>query len=119
MNFMARILPICCLALFPLLGSCSYTITATEGVKVNSVQVQKIKLGRTTEMDLLNILGPASKKERLISGTEKLLYESTEIKSPTFIGGYKAKGLFDKEDEEVFEVTLRNGVVESYRFIKQ
>lgn len=119
MNFMARILPIYCLALFPLLESCSYTITATEGVKVNSVQVQKIKLGRTTEMDLLNILGPASKKERLISGTEKLLYESTEIKSPTFIGGYKAKGFFDKEDEEVFEVTLRNGVVESYRFIKQ
>jgi hypothetical protein len=78
------------------LGSCSYTLTSTEGVKVNSAKIQEIKLGRTTEMDLFKLLGSPSKKERTLSGNERLLYESTEIKSLTFIGGYKAEG-FDKK----------------------
>ena len=75
-------------------------------------------MGRTTEMELFKLLGPPSKKERLLSGNERLLYESTEIKSLTFPWGYKAKGFLDKEEDEVFEVTLKNGIVQNYRYIK-
>jgi hypothetical protein len=106
------------LALFISPGSCSYTLTSTQGLQVSSAQIQKIKLGRTTEMDLVKLLGPPSKKERLLSGNERLLYESTAVKSLTFPGGYEAKGFFDKEEDEVFEVILKNGIVQSYRYLK-
>ncbi len=97
------------------LDGCSYTLTAIHGPKVTSSQVQEIKLGRTTELDILTLLGPASKKERMLNGNEKLIYATTEIKSLTFPWGYQAKGLLDKEEDEVFEVTLRDGIVQGYR----
>ena len=106
------------IGLFISLVSCSYTLTSTEGVKVSSAQIQGIKLGRTTETDLVKLLGPPSKKERMISGHDRLIYESTEVKSLTFPGGFKAEGFLDKEEDEVFEVPLKDGVVQSYRFIK-
>ncbi len=99
------------------LGSCSYTLTSIQGPKVTSSQVQEIKLGRTTELDLLKLLGPASKKERMLDGNERLIYATTEVKSLTFPWGYQAKGLLDKETDEIFEVTLRNGIVQGYRFL--
>ena len=74
-------------------------------------------MGRTTEMDLFRLLGSPSKKERMLSGNQRLLYESTEIKSLTFIGGFKAEGFFDKEEDEVFEVILKDGIVQSYRYL--
>ncbi len=106
------------LILFLSFGGCSYTLTSTEGARVSSKQIQEIKLGRTTEMDLLKLLGSPSKKERLLSGGERLLYESTEVKSLTFPWGYKAKGLLDKEEDEVFEIVLKDGIVQSYRYLK-
>ena len=99
------------------LGSCSYTLTAVHGPKVTSSQVQEIKLGRTTELDLVKLLGPASKKERMPNGNEKLIYATTEIKSLTFPWGYQVKGLLDKEEDEIFEVTLSDGIVRAYRFL--
>jgi len=105
------------LGLFIPLGSCSYTLTAIKGPKVTSAQVQEIKLGRTTETDILKLLGPASKKERMLNGEERLIYETTEVKSLTFPGGYQAKGFLDKEEDEIFEVTLKDGIVQSYRFL--
>ncbi len=105
------------LSLIVPLGSCSYTLTGIHGPKVTSSQVQEIKLGRTTELDILTLLGPASKKERMLNGNEKLIYATTEIKSLTFPWGYQAKGLLDKEEDEVFEVTLRDGIVQGYRFL--
>jgi len=101
------------------LGGCSYTLTSSQGARVSSAQIQEIKLGRTTEIDLLKLLGPPSKKERTISGNERLLYESTEVRSLTFPWGYKARGFLDKEEDEVFEVTLKDGIVQSYRYLKQ
>ena len=99
------------------LGSCSYTLTSIQGPKVTSSQVQEIKLGRTTELDLLRLLGPASKKERMLNGNERLVYATTEVKSLTFPWGYQAKGFLDKEEDEIFEVTLRDGIVQGYRFL--
>ena len=94
-----------------------YTLTAIKGPKVTSAQVQEIKLGRTTEADILKLLGPATKKEHVADGKERLIYETTEIKSLTFPGGYQAKGFLDKEEDEIFEVTLQDGIVQSYRFL--
>lgn len=104
--------------LFLFLGNCSYTLTSTQGVHITPDQMQEIKLGRTTEMDLLKLLGSPSKKERMLSGNERLLYESVRTESLTFPWGYKAKGLLDKEAYEAFEVILKDGIVQSYRYLK-
>jgi hypothetical protein len=81
-------------------------------------QIQDIKLGKSTEADLLKILGPPTKKERTLSGNERLTYLCTRTESLTFIGGYVAKGVLDREQEEGFEVILRDGIVQSYRYLK-
>jgi hypothetical protein len=87
-------------------------------VKVTSANLQEIKIGRTMELDLIKILGPPTKKEKTLGGNERLVYESTEIKGLTFPGGYQAKGFFDKEEDEAFEIILKDGVVQNYRFPK-
>lgn len=100
------------------LSGCYYTLQSTQGTRVASAQIQEIKLGKTTEADLLKLLGPPSKKEQTLSGNERLIYLHQRTESLTFIGGYVAKGVLDREQEEGFEIILRNGVVQSYRFIK-
>jgi hypothetical protein len=101
-----------------LLGACSYSLNSTQGVKVSSGQIENIKLGRTTEMELLTLLGPPTKKERVLGGGQRLLYESTDINSLTFPGGYQASGLLDREKEEIFEVILKDGIVQNYQYLK-
>ncbi len=100
------------------LGGCSYTHSYIEGVKVTSAHIQEIKIGRTMELDLIRLLGSPTKKEKTPGGNDRLVYESTEIKSLTFPGGYQAKGFFDEEKDEAFEIILKDGVVQNYRFIK-
>jgi len=101
-----------------LLTGCSYTFTSAEGSRVTSTQIQEIKLGRTTELDLFKLLGSPGKMEKAMDGTHRLVYEWTDIWSPTFPGGYQARGFFDKEKDEAFEIILKDGVVQSYRFTK-
>jgi hypothetical protein len=101
-----------------LLPCCSYTFSSAEGNRVTSAQIQEIKLGRTTELGLIRLLGSPSKKEKAMNGTDRLIYEWTNIESLTFPGGYQARGFFDKEEGESFEVILKDGRVQSYRFIK-
>jgi len=69
------------------------------------------------ELDLIKLLGSPTKKEKTLGGNDRLVYESTEIKSLTFPGGYQAKGFFDKEEDEAFEIILKDGIVQNYRFI--
>ncbi len=107
------------LSLFLFLGSCSYSLNSTQGIKVSSGQIEKIKLGRTTEMELLTLLGPPTKKERVLGGGQRLLYESVDINSVTFPGGYQASGFLDREQEEIFEVILKDGIVQSYQYLKR
>jgi outer membrane protein assembly factor BamE (lipoprotein component of BamABCDE complex) len=97
---------------------CYYTLHSTEGNKISTAQIQEIKLGKTTEADLLRILGPPSKKDSQPGRTTTLLYVHTEVKSPTLVGGFVFHGIA-KEEEEVFEVILKDGVVQSYHFLKQ
>jgi hypothetical protein len=101
-----------------LLAGCSYTFTSAVGTRVTSDQIQEIKLGRTTQLDLVKLLGSPAKTEKAMDGTHRLVYEWTDIWSPTFPGGYQARGFFDKEKDEAFEVILKDGVVQSYRFMK-
>jgi hypothetical protein len=102
----------------PVLGGCGYTHSSVERVKVTSAHIQEIKIGRTLELDLIKLLGSPTKKEKNLEGNDRLVYESTEIKSLTFPGGYQARGFFDKEEDESFETILKDGVVQNYRFIK-
>lgn len=99
-------------------AGCSYTFTSAKGTRVTSDQVQEIKLGRTTGLDLLKLLGSPAKMEKAMDGTYRLVYEWTDIWSPTFLGGYQARGFFDKERDEAFEIILKDGVVQNYQFIK-
>jgi hypothetical protein len=96
----------------------NYTLQSTQGARISSAQIQEIKLGKTTEADLLKLLGPPSKREKTLSGNEQLTYLQTRTESLTFIGGYVAKGVLDREQQEGFEITLKNGIVQSYRYLK-
>ena len=108
------------LSIGTLLGipACTYTLRSMEGNAISAQQIQEIKLGKTTETDLLRLLGPPSKKEHRTDGTDRLLYVHSQVKSPTLIGGFVIYGLVDKEEEEVFEVILKSGVVQSFHFIQ-
>ncbi len=100
------------------LGGCYYTATTTEGADITSAQIQEIKLGKTTEANLEKILGPPSKRESNADGTTTLQYVYSQEKSPTLPGGLVVRGIVEKK-EEIFEITLKNGVVQNYRFLRE
>jgi hypothetical protein len=101
-----------------LMAGCSYTTRSVKGNKISAAQVQEIKLNKTNESDLLMLLGPPANKENKADGTLSLLYTYHQIKSPTFPGGYVIYGLMDQEEDEVFEVILKGGVVQSFHFLR-
>jgi hypothetical protein len=101
------------------LGGCYYTLRSTEGSKISTAQIQQIKLGKTTEADLLRILGPPSKKETKQDGTQVLRYIHATWENPTLPGGFVIYGLFDRETEEIFEIILKDHVVQNYQFLRQ
>ncbi len=107
-----------CVLLIPA-GGCYYTLHSTSGNEISSTQIQEIKLGKTTEIDLIRLLGEPSRKVPNPSGTVTLQYIHEEIKSVTLPGGYVIYGLLDREVEEIFEVITKDGVVQSYHFIKK
>lgn len=104
-------------ALF-MLGGCYYTLRSHQGTKISAAQVQEIKLGKTTETDLLSLLGPPSKKEIKMDGSNVLLYIYSQTETPTLPGGFILYGVLEKDREEVFEITMKNGFVQSFHFIK-
>ena len=104
-------------ALF-VLGGCHYTIRSHEGPKISAAQVQEIKLGKTTETDLLSLLGPPSKKEVKMDGSSVLHYIYSQTETLTLPGDIMLYGFLEKDREEVFEVTMKNGVVQSFHFIR-
>ena len=101
-----------------LLASCSYHTTSVQGIWVTPAQIEEIKLGRTTGLEITMLLGPPARVDRLNGNDRRLVYDWTEIKSLTFPGGYRAVGLRDKEERQTFEVVLKEGRVLNYRFIK-
>ena len=105
--------------LFLALEGCHYIVHTTEGKKISAAEVQEIKLGKTTEADLLKILGPPSKKEVKPDGLEVLRYVHTTWENPSLPGGYVVYDLFERETEEIFEIILKDGVVQSYHFLRQ
>jgi hypothetical protein len=111
------IILIYCLALA--FGGCTYTVRHTEGTKLNSAQIQDIKLGKTTEAELIRLLGPPSRKEKKPDGSEVIHYIYTQIESPTLWGGVVLYGFFEKDREEIFEVILKEGIVQSFHYLKQ
>jgi hypothetical protein len=101
-----------------LLSGCSYTVHSTEGHDISTAQLQEIKLGKTTETDLLKILGPPSRRERKPDGTMSFLYVYSQVKNPTVLGGLVFEAISEKK-EETFEVILKDEVVQSYHFLKE
>ncbi len=106
------------LLLLPAAG-CYYSVHSTSGNQISSAQIQEIRLGQTTEMDLLRILGQPTKKDVNPLGLQTFLYAHTEVKSITLPGGFVMYGLLDRERDEIFEVVLKDGIVQSYHFIKE
>jgi hypothetical protein len=101
-----------------MMGGCTYTVRSSEGIKISSAQIQELKLGKTTETELLSLLGPATKRETKADGSVVLLYIHTSIETPTLPGGYILWGFLEKDREETFEVVLKNGIVQSFHYIK-
>jgi outer membrane protein assembly factor BamE (lipoprotein component of BamABCDE complex) len=108
----------CLFGLLLPLGGCYYTVHSTEGRDISTAQIQQIKLGKTTEADLFKILGLPSKRERKPDGTISLLYVYSQEKSPTVLGGFVFEGIVEKA-EDTFEITLKDGVVRSYHFLRE
>ena len=106
-------------ALLLILEGCYYTINTVEGPKISAAQVQEIKLGKTTDMDLLKILGPPSKKEVKSDGAEIFRYIHSTWEDPTLLGGYVLYGVFERETDEIFEIVLKDHVVQSYHFLRE
>ena len=101
------------------LPGCYYTIQSMEGPKISADQVQEIRLGKTTDTDLLKILGAPSKKQAKADGTEVFRYIHTTWENPTLPGGYVVRSFFERETEEIFEVVLKDHVVQQYYFLRQ
>ncbi len=97
---------------------CTYTSRPSEGTQISSARIQELKIGQTTESDLGRLLGPPAKRERRAEGTEVWQYTDTRVSNPTFSGMVVIEAIERKVDE-TFEVVLKNGVVQSYKFLKQ
>ena len=113
-----RRVPILLFGLLLALGGCYYTTRSVEGNKISAAQVQEIRLGRTTDVDLLKILGPPSRKVAKPDGTEIFTYIHTTWENLTLPGGYVVYGFFDRETEDTFEIVLKDQVVQSYHFLR-
>jgi len=101
-----------------MLGGCHYTVRSHQGAKISAAQLQEIKLGKTTETELFSLLGPPSKKEIKIDGNIVLLYIYSQTETPTLPGDFILYGILEKDREEVFEIVMKNGFVQSFHFIK-
>ena len=101
-----------------MLGGCHYTVRSQQGAKISAAQLQEIKLGKTTETELFSLLGPPSKKEIKIDGNIVLLYIYSQTETPTLPGDFILYGILEKDREEVFEIVMKNGFVQSFHFIK-
>ncbi len=100
-------------------AGCYYTAHNVTGNQISSAQVEEIKVGKTTAMDLLRILGEPTKKEVNPLGMQTFYYAHSEVQSVTLPWGYVIYGLLDRQREEVFEVVLKDGIVQTYQFLKQ
>jgi len=100
------------------LAGCTYTSRSSEGTQISSERIQELKIGQTTESDLGRLFGSPTKRERRADGTEIWQYTHTRVLNPT-LGGTVVIEPLQKEVDETFELVLKTGVVQSYRFIKQ
>jgi hypothetical protein len=109
------------IALFTLTSAagCYYTAHSVSGNRITAAQVQEIKVGKTTEMDLFRIMGEPTKKDVNPLGMQTFLYGHSEIHSVTLPWGYVLYGLMDRPQNDVFEVVLKDGVVQTYQFLKK
>jgi hypothetical protein len=105
-------------ALLIVLAGCSYAPRASEGTQISSAKIQELKIGQTNEADLGRLFGPPTRKERRADGAEVWQYIHTRVLNPT-LGGAVVFEPLAKEVDETFEIVLKNGAVQSYRFLKQ
>jgi hypothetical protein len=99
-------------------AGCTYTPRSTEGTQISSAKIQELKIGQTTPADLERLFGAPTKRERRADGTEIWRYTHIRVWNPA-LGGSVVIEPIEKEVEETFELVLKNGVVQSYRFLKQ
>jgi outer membrane protein assembly factor BamE (lipoprotein component of BamABCDE complex) len=114
---MSRRLAILSIFIFAL-GGCTYASRSSEGTQVSAAKIQELRIGQTTESDLGRLFGTPTKRERRGDGTEVWQYTHRQVLTPT-LGGTVVIEPIEKEVEETFELVLKNGIVQSYRFLKQ
>ena len=96
-------------------AGCTYTPRSSEGTQISSAKIQGVKIGQTTESDLRRLFGSPTKRERRADGREGWQYTHTSVSNPTF-GGTVVIEPIERKVDETFEVVLKNGGVQSYRF---
>jgi outer membrane protein assembly factor BamE (lipoprotein component of BamABCDE complex) len=99
-------------------GGCTYAPRSSEGTQISSAKIQELKIGQTNHSDLDRLFGPPTKRAGRADGTEVWQYTHTRVWNPT-LGGAVVIEPIQKEVDETFEIVLKDGVVQSYKFLKQ
>jgi hypothetical protein len=98
-------------------GCYYYTHRSSEGPQISADRMQEIRIGQTNEADLLQWFGPPTRKERRADGTDGWKYTHTRVLNPTLAGGMILEPI-QRQVDETFEIALKDGIVQSYRFLK-
>jgi len=91
----------------------------TEGVKITKEQINEIKPGSTTKNDIIKTFGNPIKTESKTDGTDALTYTYTEKKTPTYFGEFIVNEKQSKIITMTLEVTIKDGLVQSYNFAQE
>jgi len=91
----------------------------TEGVQITREQINEIKPGSTTISDVIKTFGNPMKTVSKTDGTDILTYTYTEKKTPTYFREFIINEKRSKVTTITLDVTIKNGLVQSYNFAQE
>lgn len=100
-------------------ASIQSTKVQSDGNKITKEQAETIKPGATSKNTIIGTFGNPKKTETKSDGTEILTYAYTEKKTPTYFGEFIVNERQSKVATTTLEITIKDGVVQSYNFKKQ
>lgn len=101
------------------LTACASTKIQSEGNKITKEQAEAIKPGVTSKNTVIETFGNPKKIETKDDGTEILLYTYTEKRTPAYFGEFVVNERQSRVSTTTLEITIKDGVVQSYDFKKQ
>ncbi len=100
------------------LAGCTTVETQSKGHRIQSDSVMQIKPGVTTRASAIDLFGNPTEITNK-DGVETFLYLYSEDKTPTFFGGLIQMESQKKSDTKSLKLVIKDGVVTSYKFIRE